>query len=154
MSSYASGTSVSVERTRAQIEKLVSRYGATRFMSGWDGDIAAIGFTLESRTIRFEIPLPDKNAKEFRYTPTRKFLRTPRDAEKAWEQACRSRWRAMLLVIKAKLEAIDLGVTTVEREFLAWMVVPGDGRTIGDVVIPQLADLGGDALRLTVNGEG
>lgn len=135
---FASNTSVSVERTRAEIERLLSRNGASRFMSGWDGDTAVIGFVLGSRTIRFTLPLPNKDAREFHYTPT--FVRRSQaNAEKAWEQACRARWRALLLVIKAKLEAVQAGISTIEDEFLAWTVLPGDSRTIGD------------RLRLTIN---
>ena len=37
----------------------------------------------------------------------------------------------MLLVMKAKLEAVREGATTVEREFLADMLMP-DGSTVGE----------------------
>jgi len=33
---YAENTKVPVEKTRAEIERLVGKYGATRFASGWD----------------------------------------------------------------------------------------------------------------------
>ncbi|HWF01594.1 MAG TPA: hypothetical protein VG248_17460 [Caulobacteraceae bacterium] len=55
------------------------------------------------------------------------------------EQACRQKWRALALVIKAKLEAVSAGITTVEDEFLAQTMM-GDGRTVGEVVQPQLEE--------------
>lgn len=135
---FATDTTVPVERSKAEIERLLGRYGASRFMSGWDGDTAALGFVLGNRTIRFTLPLPAKSDKQFHRTPTGRQRRNPADAERAWEQACRSRWRALLLVIKAKLEAVQVGISTVEDEFLAWTVLPGDARTIGERLRPQI----------------
>ena len=86
------------------------------------------------------LPLPAKSDKQFHRTPTGRQRRNPADAERAWEQACRSRWRALLLVIKAKLEAVQVGISTVEDEFLAWTVLPGDARTIGERLRPQIEE--------------
>lgn len=135
MSRFASDTSVSVDRSKAEIEKLLSRYGASKFASGWDGDEAHLGFTIANRTIAVKLPLPDRESQEFTMTPGGRRKRHPDDAAKAWEQACRSRWRALLLVIKAKLEAAAVGITTIEDEFMAWTVLPGArGRTLGDAL--------------------
>ena len=45
--------------------------------------------------------------------------RGARARQETHDQACRQRWRALLLVIKAKLEAVTAGISTVETEFLA-----------------------------------
>ena len=134
---YAEKTSVSVSRTKADIEELISRYGAEQFVSGFKGNIAAIGFTISGRQIRFILPLPDKQAREYWYTPGRGNRRTDDAAHTAWEQACRSRWRALYLIVKAKLEAVEAGISTVEREFLYDIVLP-DGRTAGEWLAPQI----------------
>ena len=70
------------------------------------------------------------------------FSRTPRSARRtaaaqqsAWEQACSQRWRALLLIIRAKLEAVESGITTPESEFLANIVLP-DGGTVGQWLVP------------------
>jgi hypothetical protein len=137
---FAADTSVSVDRSKAEIERLLARYGAQQFMAGWRDGEACIGFVIERRTIRFLLPLPDRAADEFTKTPAGRRRRSADDAARAWEQACRSRWRALLLVIKAKLEAVAVGISTIEDEFLAWTVLPGgDGRTVGDVLRPQIA---------------
>jgi hypothetical protein len=134
---FAADTSVSVEKSRAEIEKLLQRYGASQFVSGWDGPMAMIGFGIKGRTIRFLLTLPERKDRQFQLTPKGRFQRTPEEQAKAWEQACRSRWRALLLVIKAKLEAAEVGISTIEDEFMAWTVLQ-DGRTIGDTLRPQL----------------
>lgn len=139
--SYAADTSVSVERSRGEIERLLQRYGASQFASGWDNESAHLGFVVEQRTIRFVLPLPDRTAEEFQKTPGRGRQRSQVEAERAWEQACRARWRALLLVIKAKLEAAACGISTIEDEFLAWTVLPGSrGRTVGEELRPLIAE--------------
>lgn len=135
---YAEKTSVSVARTKAEIEELIQQYGADQFVSGYKDDLAVIGFSMASRQIRFLLPLPDKQAKEYWYTPGRGQRRTDEAAHAAWEQACRSRWRALYLIVKAKMEAVDAGISTVEREFLYDIVLP-DGRTAGEWIAPQIA---------------
>lgn len=154
MSRYASQTSVSVERTKAEIERLLAARGAQQFASGWNGTTAVLAFALGRRSIRFLLPMPDPTAREFTRTGARNKIRSADDARRHWEQACRSRWRALFLVIKAKLEAVDCGISTIEDEFLAWTVIPGDGRTIGERIHPELAAAieSGDPPRLLLTG--
>ncbi|EGF96798.1 hypothetical protein BDIM_06060 [Brevundimonas diminuta ATCC 11568] len=99
---------------------------------------AMIGFRIKDRMVKFVLPMPDPKSREFTHTPARGTLRSPAEAEKAWEQAGRQRWRALALVIKAKLEAVAAGITTIEDEFLAHTVLP-DGSTVGQFMKPQLA---------------
>lgn len=139
MSRFAENTSVSVERSKAEIEKTLQRYDATQFMSGWDRKAAMIGFVMDGRQVRFTLSLPDRNDDEFLYTPSRKYERDPADQIKEWEKACRQRWRALALVIKAKLEAVETGITSFEEEFLAHIALP-DGRTVSQFVGPQLEE--------------
>lgn len=134
---YAEKTTVSVARTKADIEELVQTHGADQFVSGYKDSLAVIGFSMAGRQIRFLLPLPDKAAREYWYTPGRGQRRTDEAAHMAWEQACRARWRALYLIVKAKLEAVDAGISTVEREFLYDIVLP-DGRTAGEWMAPQI----------------
>lgn len=136
--SFAEGTSVSVEKSRAEIEKLLSRYGASKFACGWDGPRVMLGFTAKGRTIRFILTMPDKSDERFRLTPSRKWARSESEALAAWEQECRRGWRALALVIKAKLEAVESGIATFEDEFLAYTVLPG-GQTVSEHIQPGIA---------------
>jgi hypothetical protein len=136
MRRYASDTSVSVERSKGEIERLLQRYGADQFMNAWDRDRAVIGFRAQNRMIRFTLPLPKRV--EFITTPSGRTRKNPDAIAKEWEQGCRQRWRALALVIKAKLEAVTAGIAEFESEFLAYVVLP-DGKTMGEWARPQIA---------------
>jgi hypothetical protein len=112
---YARRTQVPAERTRLEIEGLMRQRGADQFFSGGDAERSVLAFRLNGRHLRFQLPLGGRlNA-----------------------QQVRSRWRALLLVIKARLEAIDLGILTIEDAFLAETVLP-DRQTVAEYMAPQI----------------
>lgn len=137
MTRYAENTDVSSDRSRAEIERTLTRYGATSFTYGWEEGRAAIQFVMEGRQVRFILPLPDRNAREFTHTPARNTLRSQAAAEAAYEQAVRQRWRALALMVKAKLEAVSAGIVTFEVEFLPHTVLPS-GNTVAQEVMPAV----------------
>jgi hypothetical protein len=116
MADYAARTKIPADRTRLDIEALMRKRGADQFFSGNDGNVAILAFRLHGRHIRFSLPLTG--------------TRTP--------QQVRSRWRALWLVIKAKLEAIDIGILTLEDAFIGETVLP-DRQTVADYMRPQIA---------------
>lgn len=135
---YAADTSVSAEASKAEIERTLMRYGADEFMYGTTvAKGAVVQFRAHSRYVRFVLDLPDPTDPQFTRTPQRGTARTEAAAHKAWEQATRQRWRALALVIKAKLEAIEVGLATFEHEFMANVVLP-DGSTVGEFMSPQI----------------
>lgn len=134
---YAEKTTVSVEKSRAEIERTLEKYGANQFAYGRDDDrgLASIQFAASDRHIRFIIHLPSKQDQTFwRHKRGR---RTPEAAHSQWEQACRQKWRALALCIKAKLEAVDANISEFEEEFMAHIVLP-DGATVGEFLKPQI----------------
>lgn len=137
MGRYAENTSVSSDKSRAEIERTLSRYGATSFMYGSTPTQAMVAFEMNDRRIKFNLPLPDRRSREFTHTPTRGTVRSHTQAEAAYEQGIKQRWRALALAIKAKLEAVEAGITTFEEEFLAHIVLPGGG-TVGQFMLPQV----------------
>lgn len=136
MSRYAENTTVSSEQSRGEIERTLARYGADQFMYGWDSDRAVIGFRCQDRHVRFTLTMPARDAREF--THHSRGPRTPDAAAKLWEQACRQRWRALALVVKAKLEAVAAGISEFETEFLGHILLP-NGETTAEWIRPQLA---------------
>jgi hypothetical protein len=112
MAEYAARTKIPAERTRLDIEAMMKKRGADQFFSGDDGKTAILAFRLHGRHIRFSLPL----------------TRTA--------QQVRSRWRALWLVIKAKLEAIDIGILTLEDAFLSETVLP-DRQTVAEYMRPK-----------------
>jgi len=137
MSVYAKGTTVAVAKSRAEIESLLTRYGAASFASGWDQKGASILFAVKGRHVKFVLPLPLPDDKAFT-RDARGRPRTKDAAAREWDASCRQRWRALCLVIKAKLEAVESGITTFESEFLSHIVLPG-GFTVGEMTIPAIA---------------
>lgn len=136
MSRYAEKTQVPSDRSRAEIEKTLQRYGATAFGYGWQDGRAQVMFEMADRRIRFTLPMPDRDDEMFLRTESGR-RRTASGVEAAHEQAVRQRWRALALVIKAKLEAVEAQISTIEDEFLAHVVLP-DGSTVSEWVSPQL----------------
>lgn len=119
MAPYAASTKVSVEQTRAEIERTLTRYGAKSFAYFAEAGRAIIVFEAHDRRLRFDLPLPEGDK--------------DKDA-----QARRQRWRALLLAIKSKLESVATGIETFEEAFLAHVVMP-DGVTVGQHARPRIA---------------
>lgn len=132
---FAASTDVPASRSRDEIERTLTRYGATGFLYGWSGARAQLAFEIRDRRVRFELPLPDRTDGAFTRTETGK-PRAATAAATAYDQAVRQRWRALALVVKAKLEAVETGIVTFDAEFLAHIVV-GE-QTVGEVLVPQL----------------
>lgn len=136
---YAKNTKVAASRSRDEIERIVTRYGASGFAYAWKGKNAMVSFMFNGLQISHKIEMPDVDDPEFTQTPTGRYCKSQEIIQKKWEQATRQKWRALALVVKAKLEAIDSGISSMEDEFLAWIVTP-DGKQIRDHVLGYLDD--------------
>lgn len=110
---YAARTEVQLVQSIAEVVKTLKKFGADRIAQAEEPERIAIQCFLQDRLLRFTINLPDG------------------------PQARRQRGRALLLVIKAKLESIESGVETFEQAFLANVVMP-DGQTVGDKALPAI----------------
>lgn len=114
---FAAGTTVSIAKSRIEIETLVTRHGASSFASGYEGTHANILFKMRNRRVRFELQLVEGDEKENM-----------------------RRWRCLAFLLKAKLSAVENGLATFEEEFLAFTLVPGaGGETVAQWIGPQLA---------------
>lgn len=138
MAKYAENTQVPIERSKAEIEKILMRYGATEFMYGISGNKAMIMFKAHNRLVRFVIPMPNQNDEGFQTTETGR-KRAVDAAEREHKQEIRRRWRALCLSIKGKLEAVESGIMTFEQEFLANIVLPND-TVVGEFMLPQIQE--------------
>ena len=142
MGKYAANTDVSAINSLVEIEKTLRRYEATGFNYGWDDNHrkVAIAFRMHSRHIRFIVPLPDPNDREFEKVDRYSHRRTGEFSPEKYDQAVRQRYRALALVIKAKLESVESGIETFDDAFMAQITLP-DGSTIGDVMKPQIEQM-------------
>lgn len=137
MRRYAQDTGVSVDKTRAEIERTLTRYGASAFAYGWEAGKAVIGFKAHDRLLRFTLPIPTKDDPKYLKGPAGR-RRTPTQRMSVWQQDERQRWRALALCIKAKLEAVQAGISEFENEFLANIVLP-NGQMMADHSRPLIA---------------
>lgn len=133
---YAKGTEVSIDKSQAEIRALLTKYGASGFMMGEEGDRAQVAFKMRDRGIIFRLPMPDisefamgfPSAGGYRGRPT-KLSET--DQRSRWERAKREKWRALVLCIKAKLETVESGIETFDEAFMAHLRLPS-GETMGE----------------------
>lgn len=128
---YAADTKVAPEASRAEIERILTRYGASHFAYASTPDTATVMFKVEAGTVKLTVPLPP--LKDFVRTPTG-LVRDGAGATRAREQAVKQRWRALALVVKAKLEAVASGVVSFEQEWYAYLVLPS-GRTVHEETV-------------------
>ena len=117
MGRFAANTTVPAERTQIEIKQAVMRYGADEFGVMESAARAAIQFRVKGLTVRIDVPLGDITAQEVR-----------------------QRWRALLLAIRAKLEAVESQISTLETEFMPFVVMPG-GLTIGQHLLPRITQV-------------
>lgn len=136
---YAEGTSVSVDKTKAELDSLLQKHGACQRMFATDDDSgrAIVTFRLDGRTARLElhVDVADRPRGWIGWTQAqRDKWMTSKHA-----QAEREAWRRLLLLTKAKLEFVADGTSTFEREFLANILLP-NGATLYDEAAPKLAE--------------
>lgn len=133
-SRYAKGTSVAVDRSIAEIGRIVKQHGATEFGYHESGAEAIVGFVIDKYRVELAIKLPPLD--QFKHTPSGR-TRTIRQAIENRDQDVRRLWRVLKEVVKMRCVAIEEGVLTFEEAWLAHLVL-GDGRTVGHTMLPML----------------
>lgn len=132
---YAQRTSVPIEQSQSEINETLRRAGASQLCTGWSPAAAFLAFSVGGRHVKLLVPMPP--AAELDTTSSGR-KRSPAQRQQAQEQVQRQRWRALMLIVKAKLEAIEVGASTLEREFMADLVLPS-GATVGQALEGQIA---------------
>lgn len=125
MTRYANNTQVSVEKSQAELKRILTRYGADGFMLAERGTQAVVQFAIQKRVIKFALNMPDRDDDLFRLTAYRQTVRSEEAAYKAWEQACRQKWRALCLFVRATLEAVDEGVVDFDEAMMPFTMING-----------------------------
>lgn len=133
---YARKTTVTKNATLTDLERVLDQHGATSFISGVHDGNATIAFQVHGLSVLMHIPLPKITEQRFQQTPTGGH-RHPDTIVNEHQAAVRATWRALLLFVKAKLVGVDQGLTTIEQEFLAHILLP-DGSTLADTAVPAI----------------
>lgn len=136
MSRFAERTKVPVARTQAKLLSLLKTHGATEtgIMESQEQGLSVLLCRLGSRMLRFEVMEPDRS--KLRTTATGR-LRSSGDIDAAVTRERRRRWRVLYLLVRAKLEVIESGDSTVDGEFLSNVLLP-NGQTAGQTWTPAL----------------
>lgn len=150
---FAEGTSVSAEKSRVEIEQLLAKHGATQRSFATDDDTGrtVLTFRLANRHARISmavdvslLPIPNKRDWDQKPQCPKGWNQWTGSKQREWvaakrDQMNRELMRRLLLVLKAKLELIQDGVTTFEREFLADILLP-NGETMHEAIRGRLAE--------------
>ncbi|KQM65769.1 hypothetical protein ASE75_05935 [Sphingomonas sp. Leaf17] len=131
---YAEKTTVAVEKTIADIITLLKRAGAIRIMQFDEPERFTIQFSMRDRMVRFRVAHPEIDAMPKVNGRNQSYTRAQR-IEIA-EQVKRARARALMLVIKAKLESVESEVETFEQAFLANVVMHNDETVYERIAAP------------------
>jgi len=124
---YAEGTKVTVDSSRGEITGILTKHGVKR--QGWMGDEGGdqLMFELGGGSYRLNIRKPTM-AEVRELWPNAYDYQAKLDAE--W----RRRWRANVLLLKAKLEFVESGDTTLDRELLPYRLLKG-GKTVEEMIV-------------------
>ena len=141
---YAEGTAVQVQSSRGEISGILASHGCQRMAWGTEPSRDSLQFELDGKLFRFTITKPTVDDLKRMYREDGRDWSRVYDQQAKVDGEWRRRWRAHVLLIKAKLEFIDGGDTTLEREFLPYAVM-ADGRTVAELI-----DAGG--LKLLASG--
>lgn len=141
-------TKVSVSNSRAELEKMLRRYGASSFN-------VAMDFTARRASVSFVVP----NGVGSAQVPVRLYVETGRVArilfsqksrftEAQLEKAERVAWRNLVLWVDATLSAAAIGMQTVTEAFFAHAVVGPAGERMIELVEQTQRSLGSGVQRL------
>lgn len=124
-------TRTSVGNSRAELERILTRYGCTRFGSDTDHEAqrVAVWFTVPDSKLGKGEFVPVKIEVALRDVRSRLEAFTKRTAEPA--QVERVAWRHIVLLVEAGLVAAEAGVKRISEFFLADTVVrDAEGRQV------------------------
>jgi hypothetical protein len=153
---YAEGTEVPVSKTRDELENLLERHGAGQIQVTRDASTkqAVVIFRIAERYVKLQVKLSASDVPPINFESwackdkTIKFPQSwgawSESKRKDWiaktlEQREREAWRRLLLITRGKLELVADAESTVEREFLADIMLP-DGSTVHEQLQPRLAE--------------
>lgn len=127
---FAEGTTVSVDSSRGEISGILAKHGVVRqaWASEPEGDV--LTFEMAGHRFLFRIARPAWRELADRFV----YDRTPSQRQTAMDAEWRRRWRANVLLLKAKLEFADGEASTVMRELMPYALLR-DGRTLEEAIV-------------------
>lgn len=111
---FAEKTKVPADKSAGEIRKALLTFGGKDFALATHSDKAHIAFTYKEMRVKIVFS-----------TPTNPGESATLAQKKKHEQAINTRWRQLLLCVKAKLESINCGIETFEQAFMAHIETTG-----------------------------
>jgi hypothetical protein len=143
---FAEGTSVSMGKSRGEIDDLLRAWGCNgvSWLDDYEAGVVQLQFRWKREDLvylaRFTLRLPTEDELRARALDgrTKRFSQAKLDAlRKANGQ---QEHRILLLWLKAAFNAVDAGIVDAAVLFLPFLVGQ-DGQTVADVAVPKLAKL-------------
>jgi hypothetical protein len=133
-------TSIEVERTIAEIERMLAKYGATKIMKEYDdkGQVNKLAFAIPSVRGEMPIKLPMNKAgllNVFKYQ-----VHDGKLPKKFWggdfseQQAGRTGWRIIKDWLEAQLALLNIEMVKIEEIFLPYIYNAKIGKTMFEVL--------------------
>jgi hypothetical protein len=117
---FAQDTKVPVGQSQSEVKAMLRKHAADQIAIFESSERSVVAFQVHACMYRVTVPINPKARN------------TPQEERRAW--------RLLGQIIRFKLEAVREGATTIEREFLADMVLY-DGQTMSEWATPQLEDM-------------
>ncbi len=142
MSKYAAGTTVTASNTQGEIMGLLGKRGVQKIATFCEPERFSLAFEHEGIPYRVGLPLPDPDDPEFSeyMQGSVKYKRTESAIRERYEKELNRRWRAFGMVIKAKIVAVEEGISTMQAEFIGNAVL-STGRTVSETYAEELGVL-------------
>jgi hypothetical protein len=119
-------TEIPVGRTIAEIEKMLTKYGATKIMKEYEGELPVMlvfAITTEHGQMGIRLPIhPDKIMDVFKFQVSNgKLPRKYWDGDWAHEQAHRVAWRIIRDWLDAQLTLLNIQMVKIDEIFLPYI---------------------------------
>ena len=125
---YAEGATTTVNASRNEIEALVRKFGAHQILAYEDKERAIVQFTARERMVRLTLSMPSEESLSKTETGRRRSVGSLGEAK---DKEMKRLWRALVLLVRAKITAVNENIVTFEEEFLS-NIVMADGRTVAE----------------------
>lgn len=140
-------TSVAVSKSQEDIRRLLQRHGASQFTFGEgtvDGRVlVAVEFMIERMRVRVRVPLKPQAESVLASKARRARSKTLGEIRaEANEQEARRIWRVIHWALKARLEAVEEEVETLEQAFLPHIVLDSGATVYESLVHTGRVELG------------
>lgn len=123
---FAAGTTVSVEKSQAEIRELLRKYGVPvddHYFAGVREGNIFVTFRVDAIYYRLELPLA--KAEDARFAKFAGRAAKPNERQQMADQHAREQWRALLLVTKGLVVSIDAGLP-LKQAFVGQMLLPSN----------------------------